>query len=91
MRSAILGAKEPVTFLFRELPLACGMEAFPVDGSASMERARAFSKRLKGHLDELRGAFEALLERLRGAIREEFDTVGSFEHVRRKLANRASQ
>lgn len=89
VRTAILGAKEPVTFLFKELPAACGMESFPIDGSASMERARAFAKCLKSHLEELRGAFDALLDRLRESVREEFDTAGPFEQVRRRLARRA--
>ena len=89
VRSVIFEAREPVTFLFRELPAACGMEPFPVDGSASIEEARTFARRLKLHLEELRGAFDALLERLRQAVREEFETPGKFEQVRRKLATRA--
>jgi hypothetical protein len=86
---AILAAKEPVTLLFKELPSACGMSPFPADSGVSTDTARAFSKRLKGHLDELRGAFDMLLERLRDAVREEFDIDGPFEQVRQKLADRA--
>jgi hypothetical protein len=91
VRGAILAAQEPVTFLFRELPIACGLEPFPVDGSVSRERARTFSNRLKGYLDELRGGFDVLLERLRAGVREEFDTDGPFDQVRERLANRAEQ
>jgi hypothetical protein len=90
VRGAILGAKEPATLLFKELPAACGMDPFPVHGSVSREPARAFSKRLKGNLDELRGAFDELLERLRNAVREEFDAEGPFEQVRQRLSGRAN-
>jgi len=89
VRAAILAAREPVTLLFHELPKACGLEPFPVDSPAAPERARVFAKRLKGYLDELRGAFEALLDRLRESVRREFEIVGPFASVRRTLAERA--
>jgi len=89
IREAILAAREPVTLLFKELPMACGLDPFPVGGGVPERRARVFSKQLKLHLDELRRAFESLLERMRAVVREEFDTVGAFEHVRVKLARRA--
>jgi hypothetical protein len=91
VRTAILAAKDPVTFLFRELPTACGLDPFPVDGSLSPERARAFSKLLKKHLDELRGGLDLLLERLRNTVREEFETEGSFDLVRQRLGRRAER
>jgi hypothetical protein len=91
VRVAILAAKEPGTFLFKELPAACGLEPVPIDGTVSHEQARVFSKRLKSHLDELRGGFDVLLERLRTSMREEFDTEGAFNQVRKKLASRAEQ
>jgi hypothetical protein len=91
VRSAILAAKDPVAFLFRELPRACGLHEFSVEGIISPDEARGFSRLLKGYLDELRGGFDLLLERLRNAIREEFDASGSFEQVRERLASRAEQ
>lgn len=89
VRDAILGAREPVALLFKELPTACGLEPFSVDGSASAKQARTFSKQLKVFLDELRGSFDGLLDRMRAAVREEFGTDGPFEQVRAKLASRA--
>jgi len=89
VRDTILGAREPVVFLFSDLPVACEVEPFPVDGSLSTERALAFSKKLKKHLDELRDSFDALLARMRSAIREEFNLDGAFDQVRTKLVSRS--
>src|SRR5262249_33644024 len=91
VRKAILAARDPVTFLFQELPTACGLEPFPMDGSLCHERARAFSKLLKKHLDELRGGMDLLLERLRSTVREEFEADGPFQQVRQRLGRRAEQ
>ena len=91
VRAAILAAKDPIAFLFKELPAACGLHEFSVDGNISAEEARGFSKLLKGYLDELRGGFDILMERLRNAVREEFDALGPFEQVRERLASRAEQ
>lgn len=91
VRTAILAARDPVTFLFRELPTACGLEPFPMDGSLPHDRARAFSKLLKKYLDELRGGLDLLLERLRSTVREEFEAHGPFDQVRQRLGRRAEQ
>lgn len=89
VRDTILGAREPVNFLFTDLPVACEIEPFAVDGSLSTERAIVFSKKLKKHLDELRDSFEALLARMRSAIREEFNLDGAFDQVRTSLVSRS--
>lgn len=89
VRDAILAAREPVTLLFKELPVASGLEPFPIDGSVSAERARRFSKQLKICLDELHDTFGGLLERMRDVVRAEFDMTGAFDQVRAKLASRA--
>lgn len=91
VRAAVLAARDPVTFLFRDLPTACGLEPFPMDGSVSHDRARSFSKLLKRHLGELRDGLDLLLERLRAVVRDEFETHGSFEQVRQRLAKRAER
>jgi hypothetical protein len=91
VREAILAAKEPVTFLFKDLPIACGLDAIPVKGPVSRDQARKFAKTLKSILDELRECFEALLDRMRMVIREAFDSDGPFLRVRDTLANRATQ
>lgn len=89
VRDAILAAREPVTLLFRELPVACGVEPFSVDGPVSAKHADVFSRQLKACLDDLQGAFAALLDRMRERVRTEFDLDGSFEKVRAKLVSRA--
>jgi hypothetical protein len=89
VRDTILSAKEPAIFLFRDLPSACGRQPFSANGHASHNETRGFAKDLKTHLDELRGAFDRLLDRIRQAVREEFNIEGNFTDVRRQLAVRA--
>ena len=38
VRAAILAAKDPIAFLFKELPAACGLHEFSVDGNISPKR-----------------------------------------------------
>ena len=89
VREAILAAREPVKVLFHDLPVACGVGPFPASGSVPASRAKAFSKRLKIRLDELRTAYDDLLNRMRATILEAFNLDGRFGDVRAKLANRA--
>ena len=89
VREAILAAREPVKVLFHDLPIACGIGPFPAAGKVPTFRAKAFSKQLKIRLDELRTAFDDLLDRTRRSIMEAFNLDGRFGDVRAKLANRA--
>ncbi|MFP5245160.1 MAG: hypothetical protein ACLGH0_00605, partial [Thermoanaerobaculia bacterium] len=89
VRAAILAAREPVTLLFHDLPIACGVDPFAPDTTVSPQRARNFATKLRASLDELRNAFDALLERLREAVRAEFALLGTFEQARKSVGARA--
>lgn len=89
VRDIILVAREPVKVLFHDLPVACGMNPFPLDGNVPPAKALEFASQLKVHLTALRMAFDDLLYRMRGCISESFGLSGSFEEVRANLAGRA--
>ena len=90
VRDAILGAREPSTLLFTELPRACGREPFRPD-AVNTEQVRLFVRDLKMALDELRMAFPEQQERLRKLLRSAFDMPGSFQQFRSSLALRAQE
>ena len=90
VRDTTVRAKDPVAYLFSDLPKACELEPFSVDGEVSLDRARRFAKTLKGHLEDLRLAFDSLLERLQEQLRREFALSGTFTEARNALAMRAN-
>lgn len=90
VREVILQAKDPVQLLFQDLPMACSFDPFGLAGDEALDRAHQFAKLLKGCLDELRLAFDRLLERMQARIREEFDLTGPFTRIREGLAGRAA-
>ena len=89
VRQAILVSREPINLLFQDLPRACGMNPFPVDGDCSYDEAHQFSNRLRTSLEDLRSSVPALLDRLRRCISDAFDLNGRFDEVRTTLAARA--
>ncbi|HEY1757084.1 MAG TPA: hypothetical protein VGG72_17045 [Bryobacteraceae bacterium] len=90
VRQAILEAREPSKLLFVDLPTACGFE--PIEAkSASGAPVRSFVKALKSSLDELRGGFPELQDRLRARLREHFSLSGSIEEYRASLSERAKR
>jgi hypothetical protein len=90
VRDSILAAREPAKLLFHDLPKACGIEPFQANTAAKKE-TQLFIRDLKAALDELRGAFPELQQRLRKSLREAFDLPGSFQEFRAALARRAEQ
>lgn len=88
VRQAILEAREPSRLLFTELPVACGFD--PIEAkSASGAPVKSFVKILKSTLDELRGAYPELQDRLRKELREHFALMGSIGEYRAALSERA--
>jgi len=90
VRDTILNAREPAKLLFTDLPKACGLEPFLPD-SRGTDGVHAFIKTLRRALDDLRAAFPELQERLRMQLRATFDSSGSFQEFRRRLAPRAER
>jgi hypothetical protein len=88
VRQAILEAREPAKLLFTDLPRACGFE--PIEAQSGKGKSmKEFVGTLKAALDELRGAFPELQDRLRKRLREHFGLTGSSQHNRDSLRERA--
>jgi len=86
VRSALLTAKEPAPLLFKDLPKACGFGVISVDDSIDDVQIINFVSHLKETLDELKGAYLQLKERIKMQIMKIFDLPGSFLEVRGALS-----
>jgi hypothetical protein len=76
--------------LFTDLPIACGFD--PIEAkSASGAPVKSFVKTLKSTLDELRGAYPELQDRMRKELREHFGVTGSVGEYRAILTARAQR
>lgn len=64
VRDVLLSATEPATLLFRDLPAACGLEPFSPDQRTDDGRADTFVQRLQSAVDEMRGDYLRLLQRV---------------------------
>lgn len=87
-RDNILAAKDPTKLLFHDLPVACGLTAFPVAGHPNRAVAQNYSARLRKALDEVGGAYGRLLQRMQDGLRLNFGLTGSLPAMRERLATR---
>ncbi|MFO0590504.1 MAG: hypothetical protein U0441_23380 [Polyangiaceae bacterium] len=85
VRSALVAAREPVTLLFQDLPKACGVQPFAPGDQLDDANVQAFVRTLRDALDELRGAYGALLVRIEKALHT---AVRSESSARDTLAKR---
>jgi hypothetical protein len=90
VRSALLQAKEPVTLLLNDLPIACGIEPFGSESLSDEEHARTFVHSLRDVIDELRGAYSALRARIADGLADAFDVQGPVAEVRRRVSARSA-
>lgn len=88
VRDVILAAKDPTKVLFTDLPIACGLKPFAVDGPSQLASARDYSTCLRNALDELEGSYGLLLRRMRESLQRHFGVSGSLAHIRERLALR---
>ena len=65
VRDALLTAREPATLIFEALPVACGLDPFPIAGSVNDGRERRFVAVLQDAILSLRATYSHLLERIR--------------------------
>jgi hypothetical protein len=96
VRSTILEAKEPSALLFRELPMALGLEPFKAivanfQDRADDVRARQFAASLKAALNDLRQALPRLHDRMRSAIVQAFDYPDKFDVTFRALLSERAE
>jgi hypothetical protein len=74
IRAVLVAAKEPGPLLFKELPRACGFDAFSTRGGVDeRKRAAAFASTLKSAIDELKFTYSSLLDEIRTALGAAFD------------------
>jgi hypothetical protein len=90
VRQVLLTAREPNHMLFRDLPGACGLEPFPLDGLADAGHAQDFVARMREATDELRAAYPRLLEHIRQHMVSGL-ADGATPPSRREIARRAGR
>jgi hypothetical protein len=93
VRDSILKAREPGTLLFKDLPVALGLEPFASENNSkvSAERTQEFVIKLKAALDELRMVYPLLKDRIRERLAMAFDvgkSSASFQTLRDSLSER---
>jgi hypothetical protein len=92
-RDSILGAREPGTLLFKQLPESLGLEPFGTDLSTKLnqDRVQDFVVCLKSALDELKTAYPQLMARVREKLLAAFDAPRSgaaLQRFRQDLSTR---
>ena len=65
---ALLTAREPATLIFETLPVACGLDLFPLDGYANPGQEQRFVETLQDALADLQDAYPQLLESIRDKV-----------------------
>ena len=90
VRKVLLTATEPDNMLFRDLPVACGLEPFLPDRQADAGHAQVFVATMREATDELRGAYPRLLERIRQHMASCL-ADGAMAPGRAEMARRAAQ
>ena len=90
VRTALLEAREPATLLFRDLPNACGFRGFS-EARRSSNEIDKFVASLKGAIDDLRGAFPRLRERIEDDLLQAMGLSTGDRNFREVLAARAER
>ena len=87
LREAVLRAREPGSLVFRELPLALGLE--PLEPSLTHDSVGRMIDRLKAALRELQVAYVRLLDSVERSLGDSFGLHSSGRMLRRALQARA--
>lgn len=88
VRDTLLGAREPITLLFEDLPKACEIDAFRPHAEPEVAEAKLFVDRLQEAVEELRHAYDALLGRIQ---RRTAEALGQPVFDRVAAASRAAR
>lgn len=89
VRRVLVAATEPDELLFHDIPAALGFERVPATTDYPLEALDSMAKKLRAVVDELRGAFPALLAEVHSALEQH---VGpSCNPLREGLAARARE
>jgi hypothetical protein len=90
VRDALLKSTDPSRLLFHELPEACGIRPFDIDGRRDRVRTEAFVAALHGATQRLRDAYPTLLTDIVADVGRALDAGGG-SMDRTKLASRGSR
>jgi hypothetical protein len=96
VRDAILEAREPAKLLFRDLPVACGIEPFIHSGTWNKDRTIVvqFVNELQRSLEDLKVAMTGLRDRIAQQITDSFGlpiSPSKFQNARDALAQRSER
>jgi hypothetical protein len=90
VRDAIMIAREPDALIFADLPKALGMEGLGTKAGSNQAQFALFGNQLQGALEELGGAYRALLERCLRCLATELRLVHEgLPDIRHALKERA--
>jgi len=78
-RQALLTARDPAALIFEEIPVAAGIA--PHEG-------KQLGKKIAALIGEIRGSYDALLDRLASCITDAFDTTSDVTAFRNELIGR---
>jgi hypothetical protein len=89
VRAVISEAREPIKFIFHDLPMACGQVAFTPGTKIPDPVLAAYVGTLKDAVDELQHAYDELKKRMKVKIAKAFGLSGDFQKMRVALSKRA--
>lgn len=90
-RNALLAGRDPTALVFRDLPLAFGIDAFAPGQPAAEHDIDAFIKAMSGAVGELREAYPALLRRIAAGMGAALDADDNLGPQRLELLRRAGR
>ncbi len=90
VRDALLKSTDPSRLLFQELPEACGIRSFDIDGRRDRARTEAFVTALHDATNRLRDAYPALLTDIVADVGRALDAGGG-NIDRARLAERGAR
>jgi len=76
VRQALTSAEEPAVLVFRQLPVALGLEEFESEDSPGRGRVQKYVDRLRLALDDLRDAYPNFVRRTIAELHATFDLPG---------------
>jgi hypothetical protein len=90
IRTALVGAQDPTSLVFEELPAACDLE--PIDETATLDpdTVDRFVQTVEIAIRELRDCYSTLLERVAQVIGAALDLSGSLGEIRAVAMTRAA-
>jgi hypothetical protein len=90
VREVLLRAREPAPLVFRDLPLACGLDPFTSSGAPVPERVEAYVQHLRAAIREVQMAYPALLDTIETSLRASMALPVESREMRQELAIRAA-